>query len=139
MTSIKTYTELSKLKTFEERFNYLRLNGSVSKETFGWDRYLNQELYKRDKAWKEVRDKVILRDNGCDLGIDGHEIHKRIIVHHMNPITPEDLVNRNPDIYNPEFLIAVSHDTHQALHYGLEPKKSEFVQRQPNDTCPWKR
>ena len=136
---IRNYTELSKLQTFEERFNYLKLNGIVGKETFGYDRYLNQILYQRPE-WKSVRNKVIIRDNGCDLGIIGREIQNRIIIHHMNPITVEDIKSRNPIVFDPEYLISTVHRTHNAIHYSDEdllPKNP--IERKPNDTCPWKR
>lgn len=136
---IRTYSELSQLSTFKERYDYLRLKGAVGKETFGFDRYLNQMLYNRDPKWKSVRDQVIIRDNGCDLGLEGYEIHGKIIVHHMSPITIEDILNNRDWIYEPEYLICVTHTTHNAIHYGDEsllmlPPKD----RQPNDTCPWK-
>ena len=135
----RNYTELSKLQTFEERFNYLKLDGIVGKETFGYDRYLNQILYQCPE-WKSVRNKVIIRDNGCDLGIIGHEIQNRIIIHHMNPITVEDIKSRNPIVFDPEYLISTVHRTHNAIHYGDEKKKKKNpVERKPNDTCPWKR
>lgn len=136
---IRNYTELSKLQTFEERFNYLKLDGIVGKETFGYDRYLNQILYQCPE-WKSVRNKVIIRDNGCDLGIIGREIQNRIIIHHMNPITVEDIKSRNPIVFDPEYLISTIHRTHNAIHYSDEnllPKN--LVERKPNDTCPWKR
>lgn len=135
---IRTYSELSKLETFEERFEYLRLDGNVGEETFGFDRYLNQALYK-DPEWRSSRDKVIIRDNGCDLGIDEREIHGRILVHHMNPITVEDVVRRDPKVFNPEYLISTTHLTHNAIHYGdknLLPQNP--IERSKNDTCPWK-
>lgn len=135
---IRSYTELSKIKTFEDRFEYLKLQGTVGKDTFGYDRCLNQVFYK-DPAWKRVRDKVIIRDGGCDLGIEDRLIGNRIIVHHMNPITIEDILNREPWIMNPEFLICTSNNTHQAIHYS--DKKlllSMPIDRKPNDTCPWK-
>lgn len=137
---MKTYTELSALKTFEERFNYLKTKSSIGVETFGGDRYLNQVLYK-SKEWRELRNRVILRDNGCDLGVSGHELASgQITVHHMNPITIEDVLNRNPDIFNPEYLISVSHSTHKFLHYGdLESVQKGPAIREPNDTCPWKK
>ena len=134
----KTYDELITLPTFKERFDYLKLNGFVGKETFGFDRYLNQVLY-RSYEWKQTRKQVILRDNGCDLGINGREIFGKILVHHINPITLEDINNRNPEIFNLNNLITVSFDTHQAIHFGsyeLLPK--DPVERKPNDTCPWK-
>lgn len=135
---IRTYSELKKLKTFNSRYEYLKLKGVVGETTFGFDRYINQMLY-RSKRWKEARDKVILRDEGCDLGIEGHEIYDKIIIHHINPITLEDIENDIDELYNPEYLIATSHKTHQAIHYGddsLLPKT--LVERKRNDTTPWK-
>ena len=134
--NIRTYSELIKLQTFEERFDYLKLGGLVGKDTFGFDRYLNQIFY-RSKKWKSARDYVIIRDNGCDLGVEGHEIHERIIIHHMNPITIEDIKEHNPDIYNPDYLVAVSHDTHNAIHYGSESILPVIIERSPNDTKLW--
>ena len=135
---IRTYSELRKLNTFKERYDYLRLYGRVGKETFGFDRYLNQIIYKLPE-WKSVRDKVIVRDCGCDLGMEGYEIGEKILVHHMNPITMDDIINHNQDIFNPEYLICVSHQTHNAIHYGDENQLiSGPVERSPNDTCPWK-
>lgn len=136
---IRTYSELKRLKSFEERFDYLKLDGSVGQTTFGFDRYLNQMLY-QSKRWRQVRDKVIMRDNGCDLGIEGYEIHDQIIIHHLNPISIDDILEENDDIFNMEFLISTSKRTHNAIHYGDEsllPKGP--IERQPNDTCPWKR
>lgn len=138
---MRTYTELSKLKTRKERFEYLKLNGVVGEETFGWDRYLNQILYK-DSRWLNVRDKVIARDLGCDLGLQGYDIPNgvRILVHHMNPITKEDIMNRFDDVINPEYLITTTKKTHDAIHYGSEdPLNYAPVIRTKNDTCPWKR
>lgn len=137
---LKTYTELSKLKTFEERFEYLRLNGRVGKETFGFDRIFNQEFY-RSVEWKRVRDQVIIRDNGCDLGVPGHDIYyQRIIIHHMNPISLEDIERRSDILMNPEYLITTIHNTHQAIHYGDESLLIKLPrERTKNDTCPWKR
>ena len=135
---IRTYSELRKLNTFKERYDYLRLYGRVGKETFGFDRYLNQIIYKLPE-WKSVRDKVIVRDCGCDLGMEGYEIGEKILVHHMNPITMDDIINHSQDIFNPEYLICVSHQTHNAIHYGDESQLiSGPVERSPNDTCPWK-
>lgn len=137
---MRTYTELSKLKTRKERFEYLKLNGVVGEETFGWDRYLNQILYK-DSRWLNVRDKVIARDLGCDLGLQGYDIPNgvRILVHHMNPITKEDIMNRFDDVINPEYLITTTKKTHDAIHYGSEdPLSYAPVIRTKNDTCPWK-
>ena len=137
--SIRTYSELIAIPTFKERFEYLRLDGTVGKETFGFDRYLNQVFY-RSPEWKSIRDQVIVRDNGCDLGIEGHEIYGRIIIHHMNPLTMEDVLDRNPIIFNPEFLITTTHNTHNAIHYGDENLLiTTPIERSKNDTCPWKR
>lgn len=136
---LKTYSELSKLKTFEDRFQYLRLDGIVGEETFGFDRYLNQILYQSDE-WKLCRRDIIIRDNGCDLGCEGFEVHGRILIHHINPITVDDIVNRNPKVFDPENLILTSHNTHQAIHYGNEDLLIRApVERSKNDTCPWKR
>ena len=137
--SIKTYSELIQLPTFEERFQYLKLSGAVGKETFGFDRYLNQNFY-RSAAWKRVRDQVIVRDNGCDLGIDDRIIHGKILIHHMNPINDRDILDLTDVLLNPEYLICVSHITHNAIHYSDESLlPSEPVVRFKNDTCPWKR
>ena len=139
MRTIRTYSELMRLPTFEERFRYLKLDGLVGKDTFGFDRYLNQEFY-RSKEWKEVRDFVIVRDNGCDLGVDGYEIVGRIYIHHMNPITVNDIVHSSDFLLNPDYLVCVSHNTHNAVHYGDEDLLvTAPVERRKNDTCPWKR
>lgn len=139
MRTIRTYSELVRLPTFEERFRYLRLDGLVGKDTFGFDRYLNQEFY-RSKEWKEARDFVIVRDNGCDLGMDGYEIAGRIYIHHMNPITVNDIVHSSDFLLNPDYLICMSHNTHNAVHYGDEDLLvTAPVERRKNDTCPWKR
>lgn len=136
---IKKYSDLLKLHSFEERYNYLKLEGTVGRDTFGFDRYLNQAFYKSPE-WKHTRDLVIMRDNGCDLGLDGFEIYGKIYIHHMNPITPDMVADRSEDILNPEYLICVSHKTHNAIHYGeLEHLAIKPVERFPNDTCPWKR
>lgn len=136
---IRTYSELITLPTFEERFEYLRLDGKVGAETFGFDRYLNQVFY-RSREWKAVRDFVIVRDNGCDLGIEGHEIHSRIIIHHMNPITVTDIERDTKFLLDPEFLICTIHDTHNAIHYGDENLLVKApIERTKNDTCPWRR
>ena len=136
---IRTYSELIKLPTFEERFQYLKLDGDVGVETFGFDRYLNQAFYSSDE-WKSIRNKVIIRDNGCDLGIEGREIYKRIIIHHMNTITKEDLLYRTEYLLNPEYMICTMKNTHDAIHYGDENLLfKEPVERKPNDTCPWRR
>lgn len=128
------------MKTFEERFEYLKLSGSVGRETFGFDRYLNQAFY-RSKEWKAIRDKVIVRDSGCDLGIEGRDIYGKILIHHMNPISQEDIANRAITLLNPEYLISVSYDTHNAIHYGDSSflDRNTIVERTQNDTCPWKK
>lgn len=139
MPKIRTYNELIRLKTFEERFKYLQLNGQVGSSTFGFDRYLNQMFY-NSRLWLRTRDLVIIRDNGCDLGMLGYEIGDRIIIHHMNPIEIKDIVHGNRDILDPEFLICVSNNTHQAIHYGDESLLPKLpVVRFKNDTAPWKR
>lgn len=139
ISMIKTYLELSNLHTFDERFNYLKLNGVVGKDTFGFDRYLNQTLY-RSKEWKAIRDRVIFRDNGCDLGMYGYEIQGHILIHHMNPITKEDILNRNPIIFDLNNLICVTHKTHNAIHYGDKNLLSMIPkERSKNDTCLWKK
>lgn len=136
--SIKTYSELIKLPTFEERYHYLRLSGFVGKETFGFDRYLNQTFY-RSQKWKSVRDYVIVRDNGCDLATEGHEIYGRIIIHHMNPITTKDIEHESEYLLDPEFLITTIHNTHNAIHYGDEGLLiTAPIVRTRNDTCPWR-
>lgn len=134
---IKTFKELKRLNSFEERYRYLRLTGIVGKETFGYDRYINQVLY-RSRRWRRTRDLVIIRDNGCDLGVSGHEIFDRILVHHMNPITIEDIELDISSIYDPEFLICTSKVTHDAIHYSDESLlPTGLIERRPNDTCPW--
>lgn len=136
--SIKTYSELITLPTFEERYRYLKLDGKVGEETFGFDRYLNQNFYKSDE-WRSVRDYVIIRDNGCDLGIEGHEIYGRILIHHMNPITKDDVLRRSDFLLNPEYLICTIKNTHDAIHYGDENLLIIApIVRSKNDTCPWK-
>lgn len=137
---IRTYSELKALPTFEERFRYLQLKGSVGKETFGFDRFLNQYLYQRSQQWKEIRDYVITRDNGCDLGIADRSIGGRIMVHHMNPLTIDDIMRESDYVFDPEYLISTSHNTHNAIHYGDESLLITVpVARSRNDTCPWKR
>lgn len=139
-TNIRRYSELKKLRTFKERFDYLKLNGSVGVETFGFDRELNQMLYQRNPRWKSARDKVIIRDGGCDLGSEDREIYGKIIVHHMNPITEEDIINNEDYIFDPEYLICTSILTHNAIHYSDESiLPQDPIERSPNDTCPWKR
>ena len=134
---IRRYSELKRLKTFQERFDYLKLAGMVGESTFGFDRYLNQVLYHSDE-WSRARDIVIIRDNGCDLGIDGYEIQDRIIVHHMIVLTEQDILDRASWIFDPEYLICTSLDTHNAIHYGTDHRyKSLSKERFANDTCPW--
>lgn len=138
-SKLRTYTELKQLKTFEERYEYLKLDGQVGIDTFGFDRYLNQAFY-RSPEWKSVRNQVIVRDNGCDLGIEGREIHTRILVHHMNPITKEDVLNRSDLLLNPEYLITTVKRTHDAIHYGdSETLIKDLIERTANDTCPWRK
>lgn len=135
---ILRYRDIRPLKTIQERYEYLRLGGQVGASTFGFDRYLNQAFYK-SKEWQQARNDVILRDNACDLGIEGYDIFKGLVVHHMNPVTVDDIVQRKDYIFDPEFLICVSDRTHKAIHYGdagLLPK--EPIQRRAGDTCPWR-
>ena len=137
--SIRCYSELITLPTYKERFNYLQLNGQVGQDTFGFDRYLNQNFY-RSREWKRLRDQIILRDNGCDLGVEGYEIYGRVLIHHMNPITIRDIETMSDYLLNPEYLICVTHNTHNAIHYGDESLLCLGpIERKPNDTCPWKR
>lgn len=135
---IKTYSDFRRLATFEERFDYLQLGGLVGMDTFGYDRYLNQDFY-RSRQWRQVRNVVIARDNGCDLGISGFEIHDRVYVHHMNPMITEDLIHGNLDILDPEFLICVTLDTHNAVHYGDRNSLRQRlpIDRRPGDTKLW--
>ena len=136
--SIRTYSELITIPTFEDRFKYLQLKGSVGKDTFGYDRYLNQLFYQTIE-WKRLRRDLIITDCGCDLGVEGYEIHGRIIIHHMNPITKEDLLDRTDYLMNPEYLICTTHSTHNAIHYGDESLLvTAPIVRSKNDTCPWK-
>ena len=136
--SIRTYSELITLPTFKERYEYLKLNGRVGEETFGFDRYLNQAFYKSEE-WRAVRDYIIVRDNGCDLGMEGHEIFGKILIHHMNPISKRDILDRSDLLLNPEYLICTIKNTHDAIHFGdanlliVAP-----IERRRNDTCPWK-
>lgn len=138
--NIKTYSELITFPTFEERYRYLKLDGVVGEDTFGFDRYLNQEFYQRDQEWKRIRDFVIIRDQGCDLGVEGREIRGKILVHHMNPITKDDILKRSEFLLNPEYLICTLKSTHDAIHYGDENLLMKGpVERKPNDTCPWRK
>lgn len=136
---IRSYSELTKLKTLKERFNYLSLNGEVGIETFGFDRYLNQKFYS-SYEWRTLRDKILIRDNGCEMGLEGYPIGGRILVHHMNPLKERDIVELTDYVMNPDYLVCVSHDLHNALHYGNDEilKRYSVVERKPNDTCPWK-
>ena len=136
---IRTYSELIKLKTFKDRFEYLKLDGIVGEETFGFDRYMNQIFYK-SREWTSVRRAVIIRDNGCDLGVEGYEIYGKILIHHMNPINLSDIVHKTDELLNPDYLITTVLSTHNAIHYGdasLLPALP--IERRANDTCPWKR
>lgn len=136
--STRTYSELILLPTFEERFKYLQLNGRVGDDTFGFDRYINQKFY-RSAEWKRIRDYIIIRDNGCDLAVDGYEIYGRILIHHMNPITISDIKFSTEYLMNPDYLICVTHNTHNAIHYGDEKQIiTGPIVRTKNDTCPWK-
>lgn len=136
---IRTYSELIQIPSYKERFEYLRLDGQVGRDTFGYGRYLNQVFY-RSQKWKSVRDQVIIRDNGCDLAMEGYDIYSKIIIHHMNPITIKDIELESDYLMNPEFLICTTHNTHNAIHYSdsnlliMAP-----VERTKNDTCPWRR
>lgn len=135
---VRTYSELVTFDDYLDRFNYLKLDGRVGVPTFGSRRRLNQIFYHSDE-WKRIRDKVIIRDLGCDLGCDGYEIHSTIHIHHMNPMMVDDLTKFNPDILNPEYLICTSYRTHKAIHYGTAEMLSKLpIERTPNDTCPWK-
>ena len=135
----KTYSELITIKTFEDRFEYLRLNGSVGKDTFGHNRYLNQLLY-RSAEWKRLRRTIIIRDNGCDLACEGFDIDGRLLIHHINPITVDDVVARNPIVFDPNNLITTTHNTHNAIHYGDDTLLIVSpIERTKNDTCPWRK
>ena len=136
---IRTYSELITIPTFEERFEYLKLNGSVGLETFGHDQYLNQILY-NSPEWRRFRPEIIVRDNGCDLACEGYEIFGKILIHHINPITAQDILNRNPKVFDPENVITTVHNTHNAIHYGDKNLLiTEPIERSRNDTCPWKK
>lgn len=138
-TGIKTYSELITLPTFEERYEYLRVDGRVGEATFGYDRYLNQVLY-TSPEWKSFRDKIIIRDDGFDLACDGYEVPTRLTVHHIEPITVEDVLNRHPKVFDPDNVVCVSHNTHMAIHYGDSSMlPANPVERKPNDTCPWRK
>lgn len=133
----RSYSELRRLHTFKDRYDYLVLHGSVGASTFGFDRYLNQGFY-RSTEWRKLRNAIIVRDNGCDLGIDGYEIHNRLIIHHMNPMTVDDIVTGGSDLLDPEFLITTTHSTHNAIHYGDERLLPRLpITRKPGDTKLW--
>lgn len=135
---IRTYSALSKLETFKDRYKYLQLNGNVGEETFGFDRYINQRFY-RSREWKRVRDEVIIRDNGCDLGVEGYDIVGKIYIHHMNPILLQDFEHQSDYLLNPEYLICTTFETHNAIHYGDETLLVQLpIERTKNDTCLWK-
>lgn len=136
-TKTRSFTEMCQFHTFKERYDYLRLRASVGESTFGFDRWINQQFY-RSVQWKQVRDEVIARDLGCDLGLEGYDIFDKVIIHHMNPMRAEDIDGGDPDILNPEYLITTTHNTHNAIHYGDEsllPKP--HVERRPGDTKLW--
>lgn len=134
---MRNYTELATLKSHEERFLYLRLEGSIGVDTFGFDRHLNQVFYK-SKEWLDIRNHVIARDLGCDLGVEGHEIHNKILVHHMNPITENDILNRGSLLLDPENLITTTHRTHNAIHFGSDIDiYAGMIERKPGDTKLW--
>lgn len=136
---VRTYSELSQLSSFEERFRYLQLNGMVGKDTFGFDRFINQDFY-RSREWKTVRDFVIVRDGGCDLGVAGHDVYGKIFIHHMNPILPKDIETGSDFLLNPEYLITTTHHTHNAIHFGDEKLlQAAPIERKQHDTCPWKK
>ena len=136
---MRTYRELSRLDTFDERFEYLKLGGIVGEDTFGFDRWLNQRFYHQNPDWRHIRDEAIIRDNGCDLGLPGYEIHGRILVHHINPVTIEDLEEMSPLLFDLDNLICVSHQTHNAIHYGDDGILFKGItERFKGDTCPWR-
>ena len=137
---IRTYDELTTFKTYEERVRYLRVKQKVAKETFGANRYLNQAFYKSPE-WLSIRNRIIIRDLGCDLGLEGYEINDEpVYIHHMNPITEEDIINRSEFLLNPKYLICVTKTTHDLIHYGSDIllQSSIIQERRENDTCPWK-
>lgn len=136
--SIKTYSELITIPTFEERFEYLQLKGSVGKDTFGYDRHLNQVLY-HSSEWKRLRNQIIIRDCGCDLACDGYDVYGKVLIHHLNPITVEDVLARSRKVFDPDNLVCVSHNTHNAIHYGdVDLLVTGPIIRTKNDTCPWR-
>lgn len=136
---IRTYSELIKFSTYDDRVNYLKLYNNVGEDTFGFDRYINQKFYK-SLEWRNLRNYIIVRDNGCDLGIEGLEIvGSRILIHHMNPICKDDIINSTEYLLNPEYLITVSKETHDFIHYGKQEQTLHAItERKRNDTCPWR-
>lgn len=135
---MRTYSELIKLQTLAERFDYLKLGGVIGEDTFGFERYLNQNFY-RSAVWKKIRNQVIIRDNGCEMGLEDYPISGRIIIHHMNPVDSDDIIHQRDILLNPEFLICVGNQTHNAIHYGsIDLLPQDPIERKPNDTCPWK-
>ena len=138
ITMIRTYSELIRIPTFKDRFEYLKLNGDVGESTFGFDRYLNQIFY-RSKEWRQLRNEIIVRDNACDMALNGHELFDKIIIHHMNPITQEAIVHRDETILDPDYLVCVSPITHNAIHYGsFELINNNYTERKPGDTLLWR-
>ena len=136
---MKSYNELIQIPTFEERFKYLQIFGLVGRETFGYDRYLNQMLY-TSKVWRKLRNDIIIRDDANDLGLDGFKIGGKIYIHHINPISKDDILNGNPMVYDPNNLVCSSEDTHKAIHYGsLDSLVTTLIERKPGDTCPWRK
>lgn len=136
--NIRRYSELIQIPTFEERFEYLRLDGQVGADTFGSDRYLNQIFYKSPE-WKKIRDEIIIRDQCCDLAMLGYDIHGPVLIHHLNPITKADILSRTDLLLNPEYLVCTIQSTHNAIHYGdVNLLITNPIERKPNDTCPWK-
>jgi len=136
--NIRRYSELMRIPTFEERFEYLRLDGQVGADTFGSDRYLNQIFYKSPE-WKKIRDEIIIRDQCCDLAMPGYDIHGPVLIHHLNPITKADILSRTDLLLNPEYLVCTIQSTHNAIHYGdVNLLITNPIERKPNDTCPWK-
>lgn len=137
--NLRRYSELKRLRTFEERYEYLRIGGLIGESTFGFERYLNQQLY-TSQRWRQLRNEIIIRDNGCDLGIEGRDIYDKIIIHHMNPLTRDQMQEPDESMFDPEYLICVSLNTHNAIHYGdASLLRKDYIPRRPNDTCPWKR
>ena len=135
---MRTYSELIKLSTLAERFDYLKLGGVIGEDTFGFERYLNQNFY-RSAVWKKIRNQVIIRDNGCEMGLEDYPISGRIIIHHMNPVDSDDIIHQRDILLNPEFLICVGNQTHNAIHYGsIDLLPQDPIERKPNDTRPWK-